>query len=133
MAATTIKDGFEGGSDNQLKVNADGSINVDSSGGGGTTNTALDGLNSFQTSQYAVGASVVQIAPTPLTNRSSITLRVDKNNVGAIYIGPDNTVTASTGYPLFAGDTLGMDLTSDGNVFAISDTPGQVLAALEMA
>lgn len=34
MAATTIKDGFAGGSDNQLKVNADGSINVDTSGGG---------------------------------------------------------------------------------------------------
>lgn len=30
MATTQIKDGFNGGSDNQLKVNSDGSINVDS-------------------------------------------------------------------------------------------------------
>lgn len=35
MSTTQIKDGFGGGSDNQLKVNADGSINVNSSGGGG--------------------------------------------------------------------------------------------------
>ena len=35
MATTQIKDGFNGGSDNQLKVNPDGSINVNSSGGGG--------------------------------------------------------------------------------------------------
>lgn len=33
MATTTIKDGFNGGSDNQLKVNSDGSINVDVTGG----------------------------------------------------------------------------------------------------
>jgi len=32
MAATTIKDGFQGGSDNQAKVNSDGSLLV--SGGG---------------------------------------------------------------------------------------------------
>jgi hypothetical protein len=37
MATTQIKDGFNGGSDNQLKVNSDGSINV--TGGGGTGGT----------------------------------------------------------------------------------------------
>jgi hypothetical protein len=41
MAATTIKDGFNGGSDNQLKVNSDGSINVNGGGGGGTTDVNI--------------------------------------------------------------------------------------------
>lgn len=36
MATTQIKDGYAGGSDNQLKVNSDGSINVNTSGGGGS-------------------------------------------------------------------------------------------------
>lgn len=179
MAVTQIKDGFQGGSDNQLKVNNDGSINTTGSGGNasvgstGTTaptsatevggvnpsgnltplsvdssgflnvngvstitgpvTTEQAGLNSFQTSQYSVGTSVMQITPTPLANRSSITLRVDKDNVGAIYIGPDNTVSISTGYPLFAGDTLGMDLTPSNNIFAIATDPSQTLAALEIA
>lgn len=165
MAATTIKDGFQGGSDNQLKVNSDGSINVNGGGGGssdvnihdsaggnltstggalnvntsgtstvsGTVTSNTAGLNSFQTSQYSVGLAVVQLTPTPLTNRSSISIRVDKNNTGAVYIGPDNTVTTSTGYPLFAGDTLGMDLTPTNTIYAIADTAAQIVAVLEIA
>lgn len=35
MATTQIKNGFQGGTDDQLKVNTDGSINVNSSGSGG--------------------------------------------------------------------------------------------------
>lgn len=35
MATTQIKNGFHGGSDDQLLVNPDGSINVNTSGGGG--------------------------------------------------------------------------------------------------
>lgn len=134
MAATTIKNGFNGGSDDQLLVNPDGSINVTTSGGGGTdTNATIVGLSSFQTSQYTIGMSVIQLTPTPLTNRSSITIRVNKDNTGAIYIGPDNTVSTTTGYPLFSGDTLGMDLTSTNSIFAIADTINQLLAVLEIA
>lgn len=36
MAATQIKNGFNGGSDDQLLVNPDGSINVNGGGGGGS-------------------------------------------------------------------------------------------------
>src|SRR5580658_4026087 len=39
MATTQIKDGYNGGSDNQLKVNNDGSINVNGGGGGGGNNS----------------------------------------------------------------------------------------------
>lgn len=166
MSTTQIKNGFNGGNDNQLLVNPDGSINVNSTGGGGGSNVTIvqganqatvdssgnlhvtttgsstvsgtvtteqAGLNSFQTSQYTVGNTVLQITPTPLANRSSISLRVDKDNVGAIYIGNDNTVTILTGYPLFAGDTLGMDLTPSNQIFAIATDPNQILAVLEIA
>lgn len=37
MAATQIKNGFQGGTDDQMLVNPDGSINVNSSGGGGSS------------------------------------------------------------------------------------------------
>lgn len=36
MATTQIKNGYQGGSDDQLLINPDGSINVNSSGGGGS-------------------------------------------------------------------------------------------------
>lgn len=166
MATTQIKDGFNGGSDNQLLVNPDGSINVNGGGGGGTTNVNIHdssggaltssggalnvnttgsstvtgtvtadtaGLNTFQTEQYTIGTAAIQLTPTPLANRSSITIRVSKDNAGAIYIGNSNAVTTSTGYPLFAGDTLGMDLTPSNNIYAIADTSAQSLAVLEIA
>lgn len=165
MAATTIKDGFQGGSDNQLKVNPDGSINVNGGGGSsgnvnihdsagnnltstggalnvnttgsatvtGTVTSVTEGLHSFETGQYTIGLTSSQLTPTPLVGRSSISIRVDKSNTGAIYIGPTNSVTTTTGYPLFAGDTLAMDLTDSNQIWAVADTANQVLAVLEIA
>lgn len=167
MAATTIKDGFGAGSDNQLKVNSDGSINVNTSGGGGSSNVnihdssgnpinstggALDvtitggsstitgtvtsneaGLTSFQTEQYSIGTSVVQLTPTPLTNRSSVSLRVIATGSNAVYIGNSNAVTVSSGYPLYNGDTLQMDLTPAQTIYAVANVAGQTVAVLEIA
>lgn len=168
MATTQIKDGFAGGSDNQLKVNADGSINVDITGGGGgptsdvnifdsagnpltSTSGALNvntsgtsevtgtvtsnqaGLTSFQTSQYTVGTSAVQLAPTPLTNRSSLSITIMATVNVPVYIGNSGSVTTSTGYPLFNGSTMQLDLTPAGQVWAISTMAGQSAAVLEIA
>lgn len=180
MASTQIKNGFHGGTDDQLLVNPDGSINVNSSGGGGgntsvgpTGSTAplsgteiagIDpsgnlkgvsvdtngfvnvqgvstitgpvqtaGLNSFQTSQYVIGTSAIQITPSSLPNRSSVSFRVEADANTPIYIGNDNTVSTTSGYPLYDGDTLSMDLTPSDTIYAISTTPGQVLAVLELA
>lgn len=180
MATTQIKNGYNGGSDSQLLVNPDGSINVNSSGGGGgnasvgatgapvpasgtqiagvdpdgnLTAVSVDengfvnvqgvstivgpveqaGLNSFQTSQYVIGTSVVQITPTPLSNRSSVSFRVEATPNIPVYIGNSNTVSAITGYPLYDGDTLSMDLTPSDTIYAISTAADQVLAVLELA
>lgn len=222
MATTTIKDGFAGGSDNQLKVNPDGSINVDTSGGGGTTNVNLtevsgsaivlgqttesaslpvtiasdqssipttnpsvgtnsaiaptsstqigaqnaggnlvalmvdpsgkllvdssgtstvtgtvdaniNGLNVFQTSQYSVGLSSVQLTPTPLTNRSSMSIKATCTGSNAVYIGNSNAVTTSTGFPLFNGDVINLDITGVNVVWAIASAASQTLYVMEIA
>lgn len=135
MASTTIKDGFGSGSDNQLKVNADGSINVTASSSTDTRMVTSEtvGLSSFQTEQYIIGTSVLELTLVPLAGRSSISIRVGKDNLSAIWIGNSAQVTITSGYPLYAGDTLGMDLTDQKTIFAISDTPNQSLAVLEIA
>ncbi len=61
MAVTSIKNGFEGGSDDQLLVNPDGSINVNSTGGGGSGDVNIhDSAGNALTSTS--GALNVQIA-----------------------------------------------------------------------
>lgn len=166
MSATTIKNGFNGGSDAQLLVNPDGSINVNGGGGGGGGNvTIVDGsnvaivdssgnlhvtttgsstvsgtvtsetagLNAFATSQYAVGTSAVQITPSPLTNRSSVSLRVIVTGNEVVFIGTNSGVSTTTGYPLYGGDTLHMDLTPSNQIWAVASAAGQTICALEMA
>lgn len=179
MAATQIKDGFAGGSDNQLKVNADGSINTAGGGGNasvgsngataptsateisgidpsgnlkpvsvdvngfvnvsgvsvisGPVTTTEQGLADFQTSQYTVGATAVQLAPTPLANRSSLSITIDADPNTAVFIGNSSSVTISTGYPLYNGSTLQLDLTPSGQIWAVCSTPGQIAAVLEIA
>lgn len=165
MAATTIKDGFAGGSDNQLKVNSDGSINVDVSGGGGSTNVNIhdssgnsltstagalnvnssgtstvsgtvsaniNGLPTFQTSQYTVGTSAVQLTVTPLTNRSSMSIKVVTTSTNAIYVGNSSGVTTSTGYPLFNGDSLQLDLDPAQGVWVIASAAAQLAYVMEI-
>lgn len=183
MATTQIKNGFQGGTDDQLLVNPDGSINVNSTGGGGGGNASVGptgttaptsgteiagidpsgnlhpvsvdangfvnvngvstiagpvtteqaGLNSFQTSQYAIGVTAVQLAPTPLPNRSSISITIEADPNVAVFIGNSSAVTISNGYPLYDGSTLQLDLTPTGSVWAICSIAGQTAAILEIA
>lgn len=115
-----------------ISVDANGFVNVQGvSTITGPVQTA--GLNSFQTSQYTIGTSVIQITPIPLSNRSSVSFRVEAAPNVPIYIGNDNTVSTTTGYPLYDGDTLSMDLTPSDTIYAVSTAPGQVLAVLELA
>lgn len=122
-----IKDGA-----NQLAVNADGSINVAGSIEG-TVSTNINGLANFQTSVYPVGTSVVQLTPTPLSNRSSVSFKaICTTGSAMIFIGNSNSVTSSTGYPLFSGDSLQLDLTGAQAAWAIASAPGQTLYVLEI-
>lgn len=182
MATTTVKSGFHGGSDDQLLVNPDGSINVNATGGSGsnasvgltgapvpssaTETGAVDsngnlqtlkvddlgallvnttgvisgsvvsheaGLSNFATSQYQISTSLIQVTPTPLANRSSISLRVTAASGEAIFIGSSNSLTVNNGYPLYNGETLQMDLTTANSIYAIATSPTQTLFVLEIA
>lgn len=122
------------GSGNYVKVNSNGSIDVNSTTTiSGTIDTVEQGLNGFQTSQYTIGLTAVQITPTPLTNRSSMSLAIIATPNIPIYIGNSSSVTVNNGYPLYDGNTIELDLTPSGTIWAISTATGQVVAALEMA
>ena len=158
MATTSVKDIQN---EYYLKVNADGSINTSGGGSGGgsvdlndgagnpigSTSGALNvsiqgstnvttteaGLTNFQTSQYTIGTAVVQITATPLTGRSSISLRVTATGSNAIFIGNSAGLTTTNGYPLYNGDTLQMDLTPTNSIYAVASAAGQTLYVLEIA
>lgn len=98
----------------------------------GTVNTRESGLTDFQTSQYTVGTSVVQITPSPLTPRSSLSVRVTATGGNAVFIGNNSGTTTSNGYPLYNGDTLQMDLDESQQIWAIASAAGQTVYALEM-
>lgn len=183
MSTTQVKNGFQGGTDDQLLVNPDGSINVNSTGGGGggnasvgvngvtgpasstqiagvdpsgnlhpvsvdsngfvnvngtsvvtgTVTTNQAGLNTFQTSQYTIGLTAVQLAPTPLTNRSSISLTIIAGPDVAVYIGNSSSVTVLNGYPLYDGSSIQLDLTATGQIWAVSNTTGSTACIMEIA
>lgn len=98
----------------------------------GTVTTNLNGLNSFQTSQYTVGTSAVQLTPSPLSGRSSLSIKVRLTTGAALYIGPSSGVTTSNGYILFNGDSIQMDITPAHQVWAIADTVGQTAYVIEL-
>lgn len=118
-----------------LTVDPSGKLLVDITGSStitGTVSSNLLGLNSFQTSQYTIGTSAVQITPTPLTNRSSMSLKVVTTGTNNIYIGPTSGVTTGNGYIMFNGDSLQLDLTPAHSIYAIGSSSGQLVYVLEI-
>jgi len=118
------------GPDNGLDVNIIGGA-VDATVSG-TVDTNLLGLPNFQTSQYSIGTSAVQITLTPLTNRSSISIKAVTTTNNMIYIGNSSSVTTSTGYPLFNGDSLQFDLTGASQIWLIASASSQTACILEI-
>ncbi len=117
-----------------LAINPDGSINTSgTSAVTGTVDTNLLGLASFQTSQYTVGVTATQITVTPLANRSSMSIKVvTTSSVDVVYVGNSSGVTTSTGYPLFNGDSLQLDVKGTQTVYVIGTAAGQRVFALEL-
>lgn len=113
-----------------------GALNVNSSGTStvsGTVNTNLNGLTAFQTSQYTVGTAAVQLAPTPLSGRSSLSIKVSTaGSQDVVYVGNSSGVTTATGYALFDGDSLQLDVTSASSVYAIASAAGQQIYVIEV-
>ncbi len=99
----------------------------------GTVTADIAGLTAFQTSQYTIGLTAIQITPTPLANRSSVSMKVVCNSNTIIYIGNSSAVTSSTGFPLFNGDSVQLDITGAQSIYAISNFASNTLFALEIA
>ncbi len=98
----------------------------------GTVSVNLNGLNTFQTSQYTVGTSSVQLTSSPLSNRKSVAIKAVTTGGAIVYIGNSSSVTTSNGWPLFNNDALEMDLTPSDVIWAIASSSGQTVAALEL-
>lgn len=118
---------------NFLVINPDGSINVSgTSTVTGTVDTNLNGLDNYKTTQYTVGTSAVQLTTSPLANRSSMNIKVvTTSNSEAVYIG-NASVTTSTGFPLFNGDSIQLDLTPTSSIYAIGSAAGQKVYVIEL-
>lgn len=118
-----------------LATVTNGALNVNSNTTitGGNIDTTEQGLNAFKTSQYTIGTSPVQITPSALANRSSISLTIIATPNIPVYIGNSNTVSTTTGYPLYNGNTIELDLTPSGAIWAVSTITSQTVAALEIA
>ena len=103
MATTTIKDGFNGGSDNQMKVNPDGSINVDvTGGGGGLTNVNITEVNGTPITGTYLPTTNPSIGPDGVTAPTYAT------EVGAV--GPTGLLE-----PLMVDNTGALIVTSTGS------------------
>lgn len=100
MATTQVKDGFNGGSDNQLKVNADGSINTNSTGTG--------------TSDVNVVSSVLPTGASTSANQTNGNQKTQVVDGANTVIGPAQTITGTNYLPV---------------VLAASATPGSPVVA----
>lgn len=113
-----------------------GALNVNTSGTStvtGTVTTNEAGLDNFNSVQYTIGTSVVQIASPALSGRSSINLKCGRDNAGTIYFKNNNTVSPTNASFLYGGDSITLDLSDLGNIFVIADQSGQILGVIEMA
>lgn len=126
----------ENGNLQALTLDPSGRLLVDLTGSStvtGTVSSNLLGLNSFQTSQYTIGSSAVQLTVSPLTNRSSMVVKVKTTTAtDIVYVGATSSVTTSNGYALFSGDTLALDLTGTHQIWAIGSNTGQIVYILEI-
>lgn len=121
MATTRIQDGFDGGSDNQLKINADGSINVNGGGGSGSNvNITSVGGNPVTTSlpvsqqgfsdlspgyptQVTVGITSVQLLP---ANSARKYAYIFNNSTEAIFIQYQVSAALNQGIKINPGTLL---------------------------
>lgn len=94
-----------------------------------TTNTNINGLANFNTAQFTVGTSAVNITAA-YGSRSVSSLKAITTSTNIIYIGNSSSVTISTGYPLFNGDSIQLDITTP-SIWAIATAAAQTLCELD--
>lgn len=133
ILAVGTEDGTLTGTQKVIRVDNTGALVISGSTTvSGTVNSNLNGLNVWQTSQASIGTSAVQLTPTPLPTRSSVSVKALTTSNNMIYVGSTSAVTTSNGYALFNGDSIQLDLTAAGQIWAISGAAGQSVFILEL-
>lgn len=136
--STNIVDGFD--PTKKATVTAGLAVKVDATDtvqpvviNSGVVGTNILGLNNLQTSQQIVSTTAVQLASSSLPTRSSMSVKVTTtSNQDIVYLGVSNLVTSSNGYALFNGDSIQLDITPSGHVWAIATNPGQLVYIMEV-
>lgn len=121
MATTQVKNGYRGGSDDQLLVLPDGSINVNPSGGGGGINNAWTAFGQSTPKQVSVANISTQILA---ANNIRIFARISNNSPQTIYLQYGINAVWQTGLRMSPGAALTIDTTElyQGPINAITQT-----------
>lgn len=72
----------------------------------------------FKSGQIAMTGAALQLTAIP-KSVVSVVLKNNKANTGAVYLGDSGTVSATTGYELSPGESVGMDLLNPGRIWAL--------------
>tara|TARA_Y100000310_G_scaffold37698_1_gene35364 strand:+ start:1231 stop:1509 length:279 start_codon:yes stop_codon:yes gene_type:complete len=83
-----------------------------------------------KSSAVSVGTSATVLPATALTGRISITIQ--NNGANTVFVG-HSTVTTTNGYPLAAGDSLGLDIGQDALIYGIVASATENVRVLEGA
>jgi hypothetical protein len=108
-------------------------VTIQGIAGGEPAPVDLVALATWKTSQVIVGLSAVQVTPSPLPGRRTVSLKSYNNSVAIIYIGNSSAVTAETGYPLGNGDTIDLDLDESATLWALGTVASSTLYVVEIA
>lgn len=120
-----------------LSVDPLGRLLVDTTGTStitGTVNANINGLNDFETTQYLVGTTPIQI--TIPTGTSSMSIKAKTSTMtDAVLVGGTGSVSnaitgTGNGYFLFYGDSLQLDLTPTASVWVVGTSAGQIICVL---
>lgn len=65
--------------------------------------------SAFTTAQVAMTQAAAAIKAAPTTGHSRYSITIVNMGTSTVYIGPANTVTSSTGFPLAAGQSITLD------------------------
>lgn len=84
------------------------------------------------TGQLTVGTTSVQITHDLPDLYTGLEVRTDEDNEGVIYIGFGESVTSSTGYPLYAKEAQSLPLASVEHLWFIASQASQKLYWIAM-
>lgn len=103
-----------------LAINADGSVNVKTAAGAAIKNSAA-----------TVTTTAAQVLASPLASRTSVIIQ----NEGSanVYVGFDNTVTASNGIKISKASSATLDVGTAATIYMIAASGSQDVRFLEIA